>query len=246
MTLSARPGMAVLQEHIGALISTPDEGFLGTVFPIHDEKRLYLGARHTLPTEEGGRMSIAILRESSLQMTQVEEVEVLQGQPDVLILRAADGASPLMRFAGSGALLWEDVYAAGFPEHDIRQPEPGMRALSLRALKGTVTRTVEAGGALGARGPAYEVSFAIPSGMSGGPVFLLEPFPRNGLVGVCLGNNESTSTLWQEEREEGSSITRQQGMRVIEYGLVAMLHRSWEAHISLAGASLVGLLGTMG
>lgn len=230
--------------YVGALVLTEEEEFLGSTFPINEEERLFLAAGHTVPTEASGSLSILIRRGSRLHMSQVEQVEVLEGQPDVVVLRAADGVPPALRFAGREALLLDDVNAAGFPEHSIRETEPGTKALNIRALKGSVTGILEAGETPLVRGPAYEVSFAIPAGMSGGPAFMIGPFPRAGLVGVCLANHETYSVLWHEERDEGTGLTRiLQGHRVIEYGIVAALHRSRETSISMVGATLRELVG---
>lgn len=238
------PGTLRLSGYVGALVLTEEDEFLGSTFPINEEERLFLAAGHTVPTEASGSLSIMIQRESRLQMTSVEQVEVLEGQPDVVVLRAADGVSPALRFAGGEALLLEDVNAAGFPEHSIRETEPGTKALNIRALKGSVTGMLEAGEVPRVRGPAYEVSFVIPAGMSGGPVFINGPFPRVGLVGVCLANHETYSVLWHEERDAGTGETRiLQGHRVIEYGIVAALHRSRETPILMAGATLRDLVG---
>ena len=232
MTSSApRPAVRVLEEHVVALLSTADEKFLGSAFPINREMRLYLAARHTIPNDDRG-LSLMVRVAGRFQTTPVEQMEVLPGQPDVVILRAADGIPPLVGLAESGAFLWEDVYAAGFADLDIRQLESGTQSLNLRGLKGSVTRAVEADDTLKIRGPAYEVSFAIPKGMSGGPVYLFEPFPRYGLVGVCLGNIRSSTGLWYEEPDEGETVT---------YGVVAVLHRSLGETISMAGTTLGGL-----
>jgi hypothetical protein len=197
------PGTLRLSGYVGALVLSETEEFLGSTFPINEEERLFLAAGHTIPTKGRESLSILIHRGSRLQMTPVEQVEVLEGQPDVVVLRAADGVAPSLRFSGGEALLLEDVNAAGFPEHSIRETEPGMKAMNIRALKGSITGILEAGEEPLVRGPAYEVSFVIPAGMSGGPVFSNGPFPRVGLVGVCLANHETYSVLWHEERDEG-------------------------------------------
>ena len=119
--------------------------------------------------------------------------------------------------------------------------------LGIRGLRGYVTRPLERGIALGVEAAAYEVSFSIPQGVSGGPLTVSRG--RNihfadGLVGVCLANIETSSILWSEDVEtKDGKRTVHQGKRIIEYGVAASLLESDEEPIPMVGKSLYQLMG---
>jgi len=239
--------MAQLPDHVGLLLLGEDETFLGSTFPISQPDKLYLGAGHTIPADRQDELRIAIHDPSGrLAITKVVAVEVLTGQPDVVVLRAEDGAPPLFRpgLAADPAFIWDDAIAVGYPQSDLREVEPGTWVPGIRGLAGTVTRKVEAGDELRVVGPAYEVSFAIPAGMSGGPVLSMRAGIPLGLIGVCLGNVSATSFLSGEEVEiRGEQRVIRQEKQMIEYGIVANLHRSAESRIALVDTSLAELIG---
>lgn len=106
--------------------------------------------------------------DSGLKVTRVTAAEVLADHPDVVVLQAEEGLPPWKKLAAGEIFVWEQVSALGYPEMDIRELESGKRTADVRGLVGTVSRTVEAGQTLAAKSSAYEVSFAIPNGMSGG------------------------------------------------------------------------------
>jgi hypothetical protein len=171
-------------------------------------------------------------------------VETLTGQPDVVLLQAADGLPWASGLAAEEAFIWDLVAAAGYPEADIREAGPGRRAPGVRGLTGAVTRKVEAGESLGVTAPAYEISFPIPAGMSGGPVFAMSGGIRQGLIGVCLANVSATSYLSAEMVETiGGERKLIQETRMVEYGIVANLHRSAESRVRLVDRPFGELLG---
>jgi Trypsin-like peptidase domain len=240
--------MAQLPEFVGLLLLDEGESetFLGSTFPISEADGLYLGAAHTIPADRRDELSIAIQNTSGrLIVTKVLAVEVLEGQPDVVVLQAEDGKPPHLPLAAEPAFIWESVAAAGYPEGDIREVEPGIRIPGIRGLVGTVTRKVETGEDLGVTGPAYEVSFAIPAGMSGGPVLSMRLGYPLGLIGVCLGNVSATSYVSSEVEEiHGEEKVIRQETQKIEYGIVANLHRSAESRIALVDRSLAEVIGS--
>jgi hypothetical protein len=183
---------------------------------------------------------------TGLKVTPVRAVEVLAYHPDVVVLQAEEGLPPWKRLAAGEAFVWEQVCAVGYPAMDIRELESGDRTADVRGLVGAVTRKVEAGQAPhDVKASAYEVSFAIPNGMSGGPVFSGNVGVPLGLVGVCLGNWTSSSTLFYkaEETSEGHRETTTES-RIIEYGIVANLSRYADEPIDLVGKSLRQLMGS--
>jgi Trypsin-like peptidase domain len=205
--------MAQIPEFVGLLLLGEDEEFRGSTFPISEAHGLYLGAGHTIPPDREDELRIAIQNTSGrLVVTKVLDVEVLEGQPDVVVLQAEDGSPPYLPLAAEPAFIWESAAAAGYPDGDMREAESGTIP-GIRGLTGTVTRKVEAGDELGVKGPAYEMSFAIPAGMSGGPVLSMRLGYPFGLIGVCLGNVSATSYVSGEVVEktgEGQQIIRQE------------------------------------
>jgi hypothetical protein len=222
-----------------------DEVFLGSTFPVNEAHCLYLGAAHSIPAGRERDLQVLALLDSGPKVTRVTAVEVLAYHPDVVVLQAEKGLPPWKRLAADEAYVWEQVCAVGYPEMDIRELESGKRTADVRGLVGTVSRKVEAGQALAVKASAYEVSFAIPNGMSGGPVFAGNVGVPLGLVGVCLGNWTASSTLYYEavETNDGQLKTTQES-RIIEYGIVANLRRYADEPIGLVGRSLRELMGS--
>jgi hypothetical protein len=214
---------------VGALVALPgDEDWegpgelLGTVFPLNESERLFMGARHTLP-EPPKKAGIMIWagNERIVRTVVVDQGEV-EDQPDLVVLRTELGVPT---FGGLATLadeppVWLDVATAGYPEDAVRN-FPEVTLLAVRGLKGYVTRPVIPRDVLLIKGPGMELSFPITSGLSGAPLFVQGPAMASGLVGVCVVNHESSTMLWDEGREEGR--TTRTGHRIVEYGLAARL-----------------------
>jgi hypothetical protein len=237
--------VAQLTDLVCLLILGEEEVFCGSTFPINDAHRLYLGAAHSIPEGREDDLRIMAFLDSGLKVTRVTDVEVLAQHPDVVALQAEDGLPPRTKLAADEAYVWEQVCAVGYPEVDIRELESGNRTADVRGLVGSVSRKVEAGQALAVKAAAYEVSFAIPNGLSGGPVFAMDVGVRRAFVGVCLGNSSTSSTIYYEavETSEGQIKTTQES-RIIEYGVVANLNRYADEPIGLVGKTLRQLMGS--
>lgn len=237
--------MVQLTDIVSLLLLGEDEVFLGSTFPINEAHRLYLGAAHSIPEGREGELRIMALHDSGLKVTRVTEVEVLADHPDVVALQAEQGLPLHSKLAADEAYVWERVCAVGYPEIDMRELESGQLAPDVRGLVGSVTRKVEAGQIPKIQASTYEVSFPIPNGMSGGPVFVMDVGVQRSLVGVCLGSRSVSSTLYYEEVET-SDVGRKtlQESRIIEYGVVANLRRYADQPIGLVGKSLRQLMGS--
>jgi hypothetical protein len=95
---------------------------LGTVFPLSESERLFMGARHTLP-EPPMKAGIMIWEGSEriLRTLIVDEGEV-ENQPDLVVLRAEECVPS---FGGLATVadelpVWLDVATAGYPEDAVR------------------------------------------------------------------------------------------------------------------------------
>jgi len=214
----------------GALMGLPpdgdwqhDLGLRGTVFPISEDERLYLGAKHTIP-ELPQQSGILIWRGfEGIVRTVVEEVRDLPGRPDVVVIRAGEGVPGIGGISlDAPGNVWSEVVTAGYPE-DAVDARPEERMLSVRGLRGYITRSVDPGRLIGYAGHSYELSFAVPSGMSGAPLVVqADNAMLGGVIGVCVGSTDARTTEWEVERD-GDGVARR-NYRVVEFGVASLLH----------------------
>lgn len=213
----------------GALVELPpgdnwdnDLGLRGTVFPISYSERLYIGAKHTVP-EAPQRCGILIWhKQERIVRAVVEEIREIRARPDLVVMRATEGVPTLGGISVDGpGLIWTDVVTAGYPE-DVLIYQPDQTLVSVRGLKGYITRQVDPGVIVGYKGAAYELSFPIPTGMSGSPLAKETTSGlTGGLIGVCLGSHQTSTTEWEEEEDADGRVTRR--YRVVELGVASLL-----------------------
>jgi len=89
-----------------------------------------------------------------------------------------------------------------------------------RGFRGYVHREVKAGQLQGGFHPdAFETSFTMPQGLSGGPLFLTGS-QTEAVIGVCVGVNrgETTEFLFEELQADGRLVTERR-VRIEEYGI---------------------------
>ena len=118
----------------------------------------------------------------------------------------------------------KDVQATGYPNsavsNDLDQWRP-----DVRFLKGSIVRRVPAGNFLmQSHAATFELSFAIPRGISGGPLYVVRGRAFE-VIGVCTGNHKSELTDFEhtEIDEVGQSKFREKKVRVEQYGLAEEL-----------------------
>jgi Trypsin-like peptidase domain len=130
-----------------------------------------------------------------------------------------------------------DLECVGYPE-DLFLTLLGKPNPTVRYLRGHLTRRMDEW--VGGRGPALELSYPIPEGMSGSPIY-----GRTGqdywLFGIAVGNQESHLAVRESlhlEPDEGKSI-----YRITEYGVALRLSAQVKWEIQLAdGATLSHLV----
>lgn len=142
---------------------------------------------------------------------------------------------------GSAVAEWSDVATMGYPESALRV-SPAQFDIHLRTLKGYVIRqlTGDDYGPSGGQAPGLELSFVVPQGMSGAPLFLQGSGPTFDLVGVCVSSHETeVCEHVHEEVEESGSIFRERRLRVEQYGIAHRVSAlaDWEPAL-LNGLSL--------
>jgi hypothetical protein len=131
---------------------------------------------------------------------------------------------------------WHDLHVFGFPGYLVEDiPLKGL------FLKGYLTREIMPGEMLGIQKVSfgcYSMSFPIPKGMSGSPVF------RTGqihpLVGICLGSYEISTTLWENSYLEtnGEKIT-ERNQRIIENGIALKIFALKDWYINSLNKRLI-------
>lgn len=130
-----------------------------------------------------------------------------------------------------------DLECVGFPEDLILnlsgKPEP-----QVRYLRGHLTRRMDEW--VGGSGPAIELSYPIPEGMSGSPIY-----SRDGrsymLHGIAVGNQESHLAVRESLHLDTDDDKRV--YRITEYGVALRLSAQVKWQIDLAdGATLNDLV----
>jgi len=114
---------------------------------------------------------------------------------------------------------WKDVATFGYPETALNAL-PEAFWIYGRAFRGYAHREVKQGQFPGNSHPdSFEVSFPIPPGLSGAPLFLHKS-PRDVVVGLCVGVNrgETTEFVFEEIRDDGQVRTEKR-VRIEEYGI---------------------------
>jgi S1-C subfamily serine protease len=135
--------------------------------------------------------------------------------------------------------VFQDVAAYGFPAtaQNHSNHEFWMHG---RGFRGYVHRPVASGDLEGSPHPdAFELSFSMPQGLSGAPLFTYDP---NGdvAIGVCVGINRGESTEFViEEVQDDGKVFIEKRVRVEEYGIAHDLRPllSWRP-ANLEGHSL--------
>lgn len=119
--------------------------------------------------------------------------------------------------------VWQDVAAVGYPMSTTRQGADKYEVFS-RFHRGYIQRVLRAGDLLiGRNPPAFEVSFPITLGMSGGPLFVHTP-DVDLIVGICVGSIQSRVVAYEDTRIVGpNEIHREEVSRIEEIGIAHSL-----------------------
>lgn len=119
---------------------------------------------------------------------------------------------------------WKDVATMGYPDTAVNDASFRFD-MHLRMLKGYVQRPIGKN-SLPQRAPhpdLYELNFAIPSSMSGSPLFSAES-SRQLLLGICIGSVKYETTDYEEIHvsDEGAEY-HENKLKVEQYGIAESL-----------------------
>jgi len=185
------------------------DSFLGTGFFI-TKNGVALTAAHCMPNPEalGGKTLCAGLWDGSRIRAHRILASAQFGNLDIAVIKVENIESRFLPLSFESVSMAEDVCTVGLPLHLLWN-----QGIEVRALKGHVTRV----------GHFLELSFAIPSGMSGSPVLA-----GNRVIGVLQGNckAETLEDRIEElvQQSPDREVRRIQEIRaVINYGLATPL-----------------------
>jgi len=137
-----------------------------------------------------------------------------------------------------------DLQCIGFPTDLVQvETQPIVQA---RYLRGHLTGFLDPG-AFGADAPSLEMSFPIPAGMSGSPIYI-QPVPdapeRRLLAGIALRSHSSHVAL-HESILQRSSEPAERIYRVVEYGIALRLSSFGDWRISFRDITLNQLIASV-
>jgi len=196
--------------------------FIGTAFFVTSRGHA-ITAAHVLPVPQGldaAHRLIGVVRIDGIStICGVTEVTVLEDQDLGLVTTNLSSTKPLP-IAASDIYAGQDVQVVGFPEHEVR-----LRGKEFRLLKGYVSLSRD----------VLELSFAIPPGMSGAPVFA-----GANVVAYATGRVRSEEIEDQTEEliEVSAGIERiriNTTSRIAYYGIARSFHELASVRIPSLG-----------
>jgi hypothetical protein len=205
--------------------------FHGTGFTIGTEG-FFLSARHVINKDclaacERGQSLIAPLKEvgsrgRSWKIGNITEVET-HPTSDVAIGKIDYRPPGFFSSKNQVAYGWEDVHVFGYPESRTRGRQTGDYEFNPHFLKGYVSRRLEIKDVpLRHYAPAYELSFPIPLGVSGSPVF--RTGPDHSLLGIAVASLESAVSVHEfTEVRDGTEKYSEKVQKIEQFGIAVRL-----------------------
>lgn len=200
----------------------------GTAFFMNDGG-IFLTAKHVLEVAEGSGtirgLNVKGEDRTSNFFAKLIDVEFAPEPFDVAIgkvnYRSRSWFSPY-RGEVTG---WSEVATLGYPESALNI-EPNKFNIHLRFLKGYVQRLIESDELPSHKPhpPCFELSFPIPNGLSGAPLFLARGMDRQELIGIFVKSFDSEVVIDAiTEIEENGAQFKEKRSRVEQYGIAHSL-----------------------
>lgn len=201
-------------------------GFFGTAFFVGNGG-VFLTARHVLDDashaveEQGGFLGLCVRPPGAAGNVAcaITSMEAAASPYDVAVGTVEARFPSNLTLGDVPANVWREVVSYGYPSTAQNRSNEELWMYG-RGFRGYVHREVRSGQLPGNPHPdAFETSFSMPQGLSGGPLFV--PGSTNDVaIGVCVGVNrgETTEYMFEEVQANGSTLTERR-VRVEEYGL---------------------------
>jgi hypothetical protein len=140
---------------------------------------------------------------------------------------------------GSEVYGWTDLYTFGYPDSIVTNYIETEYKFNFTPiyLKGYVVKKLKKGERIGPilAPPGYCISYPIPLGISGSPVFTIDNNTVSSLVGLCLGSYDSSTSVWENsEFESPTKFFKEKVVKVVEYGIVLSIIalKNWKVKIA--------------
>jgi hypothetical protein len=226
--------------------ATVIQDFFGTAFFVGGGG-VFLTARHVLDDarhaveEKGGFLGLCVRPPGAGGNVACRMISMEAAPPpyDISVGTVESPFPSNLTLGDVPAGVWQEVVSYGYPSTAQNRSNSEFWMYG-RGFRGYVHRVVETGQLPGSPHPnAFETSFSMPQGLSGGPLFM--PGSRTAVaIGVCVGVNrgETTEYMFEEFQTNGKTLTEKR-VRIEEYGLAHDLRPllSWRPKI-LEGRSL--------
>lgn len=146
------------------------------------------------------------------------------GPSDLAVGRVSVGAHTFFDCVGSVEGMWADVVACGYAESAVLLGNGRFRS-PIRGLKGHVQRTISEGldDDLPVAGKVYELSFPIPKGMSGSPLYRVANNQLQ-LLGVCVASRSAEMVDFEDTTvdDDGRHYSERK-VRIEQYGIATAI-----------------------
>lgn len=208
--------------------------FLGTAFFVSAVGDA-MTAAHVIPSPSDipdGRKLIAVIRQNDRDLPVWVAHVARFPASDLALVKLNLESSPFLPLSDKEVRMGDDVVALGIPEHEV-----WAGGKEMRVLKGHVTLSHR----------HLELSFPVPSGMSGCPIF-----SGTKVVAYATGQVESEAVVdWRRETTVVTPtkeiVTVTELRRVVAYGLATPLSRFRESATPiLDGLTLINFLRSHG
>jgi hypothetical protein len=209
--------------------------FLSAKHVINEQCFAQCPAGHALiglakPVDSGGR------RWTAAKITQIESHPAC----DVAIGKIDHAPPSFFTSHNQDAYGWEDVHVFGYPESRTRDRATGLYEFNPHFLKGYISRRLDRKD-VPQYGPSYELSFPIPLGVSGSPVF--RRGPEHSLLGIALASLESAISVHEVvEVDEKAGKYSEKVQKIEQFGIAIRLAALADWTPAVAGGKRLGEL----
>lgn len=203
---------------------------------------LFLTAGHVAQAFDSGKAGIIYKADPSRdpllnRVAWIEEYEI--GPSDLAIGRVSVRAHTFFDRLGTIEGMWADVVACGYAESALLLGGGRFKS-PIRGLKGHVQRTIDDGREddLPVAGKVYELSFPIPRGMSGSPLYRAQDNALS-LVGVCVASRSAEMVDFEDTTvESDGSKYSERRVRIEQYGVAVAIETAMNWVPELLGRPL--------